>query len=133
MRIALVSDSFEPMRDGVAQVTGGLARSLAAQGHDVSVVAPQLRGTSAREVDHGVSVRRLRSVPVPLYGQYRWPLFPFAHLRAIGKEADVVHLQTPGMLGTTGFLAARRYGLPLVGTFHTNLKEMARSVPQKLL
>ncbi len=133
MRIALVSDSFEPMRDGVAQVTGGLARSLARAGHEVRVFAPRLHTTPRREEVQGVSVRRVLSVPVPLYGQYRWPLFPFTQVRAIGKDADVIHLQTPGLLGTAGFLAARRYRLPLLGTFHTNLREMRKSVPQKLL
>lgn len=133
MHVALVSDSYEPMRDGVAQVTGGLARSLARLGHRVQVFAPLLRGAAPREEADGVSVRRVRSVPVPLYGQYRWPLFPFSQLAAIGRDADVVHLQTPGLLGTAGFLSARRYGRPLLGTFHTNLREMAQSVPQKLL
>ncbi len=133
MRIALVTDSFEPMRDGVAQVTGGLARSLVHAGHEVRVFAPRLRDTPRKEDGQGFSVRRVLSVPVPLYGQYRWPVFPFAQVRAIGKYADVVHLQTPGLLGTAAFFAARRYRLPLVGTFHTNLKEMRGSVPQKLL
>lgn len=133
MNVALVSDSFEPMRDGVAQVTGGLARSLARLGHGVRVFAPRLAGAPAFEEVDGVSVRRVRSVPVPLYGQYRWPLFPFSQLRSIGRGTDVVHLQTPGLLGTAGFLAARRYRLPLLGTFHTNLREMAQSVPQKFL
>ncbi len=133
MRVALVSDSYEPMRDGVAQVTGGLARSLAHLGHDVRVFAPRLRDLPAETERDGVKVVRVRSVPVPLYGQYRWPLFPFSQLRAIGRDADVVHLQTPGLLGTAGFLAARRYRRPLLGTFHTNLREMTASVPQKLL
>lgn len=132
MRIALVSDSFEPMRDGVAQVTGGLARSLVAGGHEVSVLAPAVTGAVRHEDRDGVRIHRVRSVPVPLYGQYRWPVFPFAHLREVGRWADVVHVHTPGLLGTTAFFAARRYRRPLLGTFHTNLREMAGSVPNKL-
>ncbi len=133
MKIALVSDSFEPMRDGVAQITGGLARSLVRSGHDVRVLAPQAGQALPREVTDGVEVRRVRSVPVPLYGQYRWPVFPFGQARALGRWADVIHAQTPGLLGTTAFLAARAYHRPLLGTFHTNLREMAGSVPNKLL
>lgn len=133
MRIALVSDSFAPMRDGVSQVTQGLGRALASAGHEVRVFGPRLRGAPRSETDHGVEIRRVASVPVPLYGQYRWPLLPFAHVGAIGRDADLIHLQTPGLLGTSGFLAARRFRLPLVGTFHTNLREMAASVPQKFL
>ncbi|MGD0250223.1 MAG: glycosyltransferase, partial [Thermoplasmata archaeon] len=63
------------------------------------------------------------------------PVFPFGLLREArgNREADIVHLHTPGPLGTMAFLTARRYGQPLVGTFHTNLREMRASVPQKFL
>ncbi len=137
MEIAYFTDSYPPMRDGVAAVTSGLARTMARLGHRVRVFAPNPRTgapTEEEELD-GVVVRRLRSVPVPLYGQYRWPVFPFGLVReAHGtREADVIHLHSPGPLGSVGFLAARRFHRPLVGTFHTNLKEMRESVPQKLL
>ncbi len=137
MRIAFFTDSYLPQRDGVASVTGGLARTLVRLGHSVRVVTPSpVRGAAGAEAtDGGITVRRLRSVPVPLYGQYRWPVFPLGLLResAGGADADLVHLHTPGPIGSMGFLVARRFGLPLVGTFHTNLREMADSVPRKLL
>jgi glycosyltransferase involved in cell wall biosynthesis len=135
MEIAYFSDSYPPMRDGVAQVTSGLARTVAAQGHSVRVYAPRPAGgaTPVEETVDGVEVRRLRSVPVPLYGEYRWPLFPFRVVGQASRGTDVVHLHTPGLLGTTGFLSARHAGRPLVGTFHTDLDAMRQSVPQKLL
>ena len=135
MEIAYFSDSYPPMRDGVAQVTSGLARTVAAQGHTVRVYAPRTaRGPSARvAMVDGVEVHRLRSLPVPLYGEYRWPVFPFRVVGDAAKHADVVHLHTPGLLGTTGFLSARHAHRPLVGTFHTNLDAMRESVPPKLL
>jgi len=137
MEVLFFTDSYPPMRDGVAAVTSGLARTLVRLGHSVRVIAPNtLRGApSEEEVVDGVLVQRVRSVPVPLYGQYRWPVFPFGLLRKAwgGREADVVHLHTPGALGSMAFLTARRFHRPLVGTFHTNLNEMRASVPQKLL
>jgi 1,2-diacylglycerol 3-alpha-glucosyltransferase len=137
MEIAYFTDSYPPMQDGVAAMTSGLARTLARLGNEVSVFAPNpvTGAASEEEVVDGVRVRRVRSVPVPLYGQYRWPVFPFDLLRKVrgSGEADIVHLHTPGPLGTMAFLASRRYGQPLVGTFHTNLWEMRSSVPQKLL
>ncbi|HTT17189.1 MAG TPA: glycosyltransferase [Thermoplasmata archaeon] len=136
MRIAYFSDSYPPMRDGVAHVASDLARTVAAQGHEVRVYAPR-PGPSDRvpreEVSDGVTVRRLASLPVPLYGQYRWPVFPFRVVREAARDAEVVHLHTPGLLGTSGFLAARHARRPLVGTFHTNLDAMRASVPRKLL
>ncbi len=133
MQIAYFSDSYPPMRDGVAQMASGLARTIAAQGHEVHVYAPSIpRAPEPPEVA-GVAVRRVRSLPVPLYGEYRWPVFPFGVVPRAARDADVVHLHTPGLLGTTGFLAARAARRPLVGTFHTNLRAMGDSVPHKLL
>jgi glycosyltransferase involved in cell wall biosynthesis len=137
MEIAFFTDSYEPMRDGVAAVTAGLARALVRLGHSVQLFAPDvLVGARPREdIEDGVRVRRIRSVPVPLYTQYRWPVFPFGLLREVrgSGDADVIHIHTPGVIGSMGFLAARRFGRPLVGTFHTNLREMEASVPRKLL
>ncbi|HTP53625.1 MAG TPA: glycosyltransferase [Thermoplasmata archaeon] len=137
MEIAFFTDSYDPMHDGVAAVTGGLARTIARLGHTVRVFTSDTKvgAPSREEVVGGVTVRRVRSVPVPLYGQYRWPVFPFSLIRQTHgvRDADVVHLHTPGPIGSMGFLSSRRYHRPLVGTFHTNIREMRESVPQKFL
>jgi glycosyltransferase involved in cell wall biosynthesis len=137
MQVVFFTDSYVPMRDGVATVTNGLARSLHRLGHSVRVFAPNpVVGvpTEESEVD-GVAVTRVRSLPVPLYPQYRWPLNPFALLRqrrGVG-DADVLHIHSPGGVGSAGFLTSRRFDLPLVGTFHTNIREMQSSVPARFL
>ena len=136
MEVAFFTDSYPPMQDGVAAVTGGLARTLTRLGHRVRVFAPNpVPGASSEEVRAGLFVRRVRTVPMPLYGQYRWPVWPFGllHSARIVRDADVIHLHTPGPLGSMGFLLARQFGRPLVGTFHTNLREMRQSVPSKWL
>jgi len=137
MDVLFYTDSYPPMRDGVSAVTSGLARTLVRLGHSVRVIAPNTHNgaPSTEEVVDGVQIRRIRSIPVPLYGQYRWPVFPF---RApwgdwSGRDADVIHLHTPGPLGSMAFLMSRHFHRPLVGTFHTNLKEMETSVPRKFL
>jgi 1,2-diacylglycerol 3-alpha-glucosyltransferase len=137
MEVAFYTDSYVPMRDGVATVSDGLARTLHRLGHHVRVFAPNpvVGAPTVEADDQGIEVTRVRSLPVPLYAQYRWPLNPFALLRQRRgvQRADVIHLHTPGGIGSAGFLASRRFDLPLVGTFHTNLAEMRWSVPQKLL
>jgi len=137
MEIAFFTDSYEPMRDGVSSVTAGLARTLVRLGHSVRVCAPDIRvGVASREtVEDGVRVRRVRSIPVPLYSQYRWPVFPFGLFGGVHRadDVDVIHLHSPGPIGSMGFLTARRLRRPLVGTFHTNIREMRSSVPQKFL
>jgi 1,2-diacylglycerol 3-alpha-glucosyltransferase len=137
MEVVFYTDSYVPMRDGVAAVTEGLARSLRRLGHSVSVFAPNpAPGPRTVETDpDGVVVTRVRSIPSPLYPQYRWPVNPFALLRERGGigDADVLHLHSPGGVGSAGFLTSRRFHRPLVGTFHTNIREMQSSVPSRLL
>ncbi len=137
MEVAFFTDSYVPMKDGVAAVTDGLARTLQRLGHRVKVFAPQTRigAPPSDEVVDGVEVRRVRTLPVPLYAQYRWSLFPFGLLRAARgvQDVDVIHLHTPGPIGSMAFLASRRFERPLVGTFHTNIRAMREAVPQKFL
>lgn len=136
MEVAFFTDSYPPIQDGVSAVTEGLARTLSRLGHRVRVFAPNpLAGASAEENHDGVAVRRIRTVPMPLYGQYRWPVWPFGLIRSArgARDADVIHLHSPGPIGGMAFLTARRFGQPLVGTFHTNIREMQGSIPAKLL
>ncbi len=137
MQVAFFTDSYPPMRDGVAEITGGLARSLVRLGVNVRVFAPQTKNRlpSEESEEDGVLIRRVRTVPVPLYSQYRWPLFPLGLVRGARhlSEADVIHVHTPGGIGSAAFLASRRFDRPLVGTFHTNIRAMEVSVPRKLL
>ncbi|HTZ61149.1 MAG TPA: glycosyltransferase [Thermoplasmata archaeon] len=137
MEVIFFTDSFPPMRDGVAAVTNGLARSIRRLGHSVHVFAPHpIVGAPTEELEvDGVALTRVRSLPVPLYPQYRWPLNPLALLRerrGVG-DADVLHIHSPGGIGSAGFLTSRRYALPLVGTFHTNIAEMQGSFPSRFL
>jgi glycosyltransferase involved in cell wall biosynthesis len=113
-----------------------LAKALTRLGHGVRVYAPNpvVGAPPRREVIEGVPVLRVRSLPVPLYGEYRWPLWPFPALRAerLADSVDVLHLHTPGMLGSAAWVSARRWNKPLVGTFHTNVWEMRNSFPSSL-
>ncbi len=132
MEIAFFTDSYLPTRDGVATVTSALARELTFQGHPVTVFTPSPTPGPGRDEagPDGVTVVRTRSLRVPLYGQYRWGLTPLAPLLDRNfRRFDVVHIHTPGMMGSAGFLAARHFRRPLVGTFHTNVWEMRESFP----
>ena len=133
MEIAFFSESYTPTPDGVASVVSALARSLHRLGHGVRVFTPNpTKGAPpTHTVVDGIPVVRVRSVPVPLYGEYRWAVFPFAQLRGahLADEVDVLHLHTPGIMGSTAFLASRHFRKPLVGTFHTNVWAMRGSFP----
>jgi phosphatidylinositol alpha 1,6-mannosyltransferase len=131
MEIAFFTESYRPNLDGVAIETEALARALHRAGHSVRVYAPT-PSPGAVILPRGPDdpeVVRCRSVPMWRYPDYRWAVFPFpGPLRAkFGRDVDIVHVHTPAMMGGVGFMAARRYDKPIVGTFHTNVWEMAES------
>ena len=63
-------------------------------------------------------------VPIPFYGEMSIYV-PRAreYLRRVAADqVDVLHLTTPGPMGLTALWVAARTGLPLVGSFHTDLE-----------
>jgi glycosyltransferase involved in cell wall biosynthesis len=129
VRLAYFSDSFLPTHDGVSHFLLYMGRELTRQGHQVTLFTPRAPQDADRDAGYGFPVVRLPSLPLPYYPQYRWAVLPGASLAGRSGDFDVVHVHTPGPVGTTGLLAARHWGVPAVGTFHTNLKDMRQSLP----
>lgn len=125
MRLALVTDTYLPEVNGVTTVLAVMRDGLRARGHEVLVVAP--RYPTPGPDDAGV-IRRA-SIPCPGYEQVRLSS-PFGGDVRAALDAfrpDLVHVVTEGPLGGIGRRYARRRGLPLVTSFHTDFpRYMAR-------
>jgi phosphatidylinositol alpha 1,6-mannosyltransferase len=129
MRIALVTESFLPDVNGVANSVVRVADHLVRRGHQPLVIAPQpppaVRDTL---VDVPYPVVRVSSLPMPGYPHIRLGLPTptiAATLRAHGTE--VVHLASPFVLGAWGLLAARTLRLPTVAVYQTDVAAYARA------
>jgi phosphatidylinositol alpha 1,6-mannosyltransferase len=129
MRIALVTESFLPDVNGVANSVVRTAEHLVRRGHQPLVIAPQpppaVRDT---RVDVPYPVVRVASMPMPGYPQIRLGLPTptiSAALRAHGTE--VVHLASPFVLGAWGMMAARSQQLPTVAVYQTDVAAYARA------
>ena len=119
MRIAYCSDSLPPVTDGVTRTLSALVATLQEGGVEfqfVSAVRPD------PELNWRDRVHTVPSVPFPLYPYYRVGL-PIARTvdRVLDAFApDVVHVVTPSLLGLYGVRYARRRGIPVVASFHTD-------------
>src|SRR5438105_766919 len=126
MRIAIFTESYAPVINGVASAVRWLAEALAPE-HEVVVYAPRFPGFR----DSGAAVVRLPSYRVP--GHRSYPLaLPWspAHFREfIRRKFDVVHTHSPFMLGQVGRRWALRAGIPSVTTYHTLYVEYAHYGP----
>jgi glycosyltransferase involved in cell wall biosynthesis len=75
------------------------------------------------------------SIPLPGYEELelRFPM-PTAVLELVEAVApDVVHVATPGPVGACGLLAAKVLGIPVVGSWHTELGPYALHLTRDLL
>jgi len=123
VRVALVTESFLPQTNGVANSVRHVAEQLRRLGHEPMVVAPG-PGPSHHL---GIPVTRVRSVGVPGYRSFPVGLPDAAVEQSLAAFApDVVHLASPLVVGAAGLRAARRLGVPTVAVYQTDVARFAR-------
>src|SRR4051794_15457638 len=101
MRIAIITESFPPDVNGVANSVIRAAEHLVERGHAPLVIAP--RPASGRPAVTGrfpYPVVRVPSLPTPGYSGFRLGL-PSRRIAAALREhrTDLVHLASPFVLG----------------------------------
>ena len=127
MRIALFSESYEPIVNGVSVCVTTLRDELSKRGHEVFVFAPAYKGF----VDGRDDVFRFPSRHTVLMPDYPFPI-PYApelFRKFKSLRPDIVHTQTPFLLGIIGRKWARQCGVPVVSTNHTLYTEYAHYMP----
>ena len=67
MKIAITSDFYYPMTNGVAVFSHNLAKGLAKRGHEVMVICPSMTGKYYVRTEEGVKTVHLSSVRFPFY------------------------------------------------------------------
>ncbi len=110
MRIALFSECFTPVANGVVTSVATLRSTLIAQGHRVYLFAP---GSPQPEDD--ADIYRLPELPFPRHPYHLARPFPRPHVDLSSLEADIVHCH-PFTVGRLGSEMARKNNLPRIAT-----------------
>ena len=110
---------------------GHLVDGLAQRGHRITIVRPRQRQESPRfSVTQRVGCRQVRlpGVPIPGYPQLRLGLPARRRLRQqwLLNRPDLVHVATEGPLGASAITMARKMGIPVTSSFHTNFDQYTR-------
>ena len=131
MRIGFFSDRYLPFTDGIACSMEDARRELEARGHEVYIFAPS---PNRRYREAAPRITRFPAVKGLFFDDYRCSLFyPPRARRQIDKlDLDLIHFHTPGQVGMFGAYYARRNGIPLVTTYHTDLYEYVTHYPSVL-
>jgi 1,2-diacylglycerol 3-alpha-glucosyltransferase len=121
MKILLATDTYYPDVNGAAYFTYRLATLLAKRGHNVSVMCPSRSFKNTISNDKEVMVYGIRSIHLPVYQNFRTSPFSISRtVRRVVREIspDIVHIQNHFLIGKEAVSAAKKLGIPVIGTNH---------------
>jgi glycosyltransferase involved in cell wall biosynthesis len=122
VRILYVSDVYFPRVNGVSTSIQTFRCELERLGHATTLVAPAY--PAAHADDPGILRIPSRAVPLdPEDRAMRWRALRGTHRRLACERFDLVHVQTPFLAHYAGIGFARRFGVPVVATYHTLFEE----------
>jgi phosphatidylinositol alpha 1,6-mannosyltransferase len=123
VRVAIVSECFLPVVNGVTNSVLRVCEHLRAAGHEVLVIAP---GTDESEDHEGIRVVRVPALELPVVSSMPVGVPSRRILKALREFApDVVHLAAPFVVGARGLAAARKLGIPTVAIYQTDVAGFA--------
>lgn len=122
LHIAIVSETFAPALNSVANTLDRLCAGLTARGHQLQLVRPRQRGDGSRHSDAHLLLTHGWSLPG--FPDIHWGLSARHKLYKNWQvqRPDVLYIATEGPLGLSALWAARRLGIPVVSGFHSNLQ-----------
>jgi glycosyltransferase involved in cell wall biosynthesis len=123
LHIALISETFPPEPNSVANTLGRLCAGLSARGHQLQLIRPRQASDAGQTSD--AQLLLTQGWPLPGYPGLQWG---FAARRTLLKHwqlqrPDVLYIATEGPLGLSALRVARRMGIPVVSGMHSNLQQ----------
>lgn len=133
LHITLITETFPPEINGVANTLGRLCDGLRARGHQVELVRPRQSVDQSRPSD--AQLLLCRGWPLPGYPGLQWGQSSMHKLlrRWTRQRPDVLYIATEGPLGLSALRAARRLGISVVSGFHTNFQQYSNQYGLSLL
>lgn len=124
MKIALYAGMFEENKDGATKALYELVDSLIKKGHEVGVwgfsITPQEK--------EGLHLHTIPSIPFPLYREYRVTMPSRKLKRQIAEfNPDIIHITVPDLVGVSLMKFARKRGIPVLMSFHTDFPSYLKS------
>jgi len=122
----MFSDSYKPYTSGVVTSIVSFKEELTRLGHEVFIFAPSYPQETEEE-----NVFRFFSFPAPTKKDFALalPVYPGMNLLLKRLDLDIIHVHSPFTMGRVGYHYARKFGIPLVFTFHTRYDQYVHYVP----
>ncbi|GFM78109.1 glycoside hydrolase [Pseudomonas cichorii] len=122
LHVTLITETFTPEINGVANTLGRLCDGLRLRGHRVELIRPRQGEEAGFAAD---DLMLCRGWPIPGYPGLQWGQSSMHKLlrRWQRRRPDVLYIATEGPLGLSALRAARRLGIAVISGFHTNFPQ----------
>lgn len=120
LNILYTIECYLPIISGSGIATKRIATGLAKRGHRVAVACPGKGFGVEKNIEDGVIVYRLSSIPVLIYREYYFSPFARRFMDNIFDEfkPDIVNLEDHFFISTAAYVEANKRGIPVIGTNH---------------
>ena len=125
MNILQVNKFYYPEVGGIEHVVQNIAEGLPNL-YDTRVLAARPRGLGGRERHNGVEIKKVSSLGVAMSVPLA-PTFPL-QLRAVARNADIVHHHLPNPLSTVSQLIAGTGNSTVIATYHSDIVRQATAL-----
>ena len=127
MRVGIFTESYYPLINGVSTSVHTLMAELERAGHTVFIITSQFPNYR----DERPGIYRFPSINSLVEPDYVLPIpiSPYISAALPKLKLDIVHSQSPFLLGLLAARVAKRYGLPHISTNHTLYTEYAHYMP----
>ena len=117
MRIAIFSDCYFPVKNGVVTSISELKAGLEARGHYVIIFTVRHKGY--RDTQSGII--RFPAIPIGLGTELAFGLIDQSKVNSLVRthQIDLIHIHTEVSLCVSGIRAARKFSIPRIHTTHT--------------
>ena len=126
MKIFEAMDCYLPDVDGVVNCVHNYSLNLSEKA-DVTVVVP--KNKRGYKDDFPYKVVRCTSMYIPvLKDHYGLPKFDKKFKKTLlNTDCDIIHVHSPFGMGKFALKIAKLKGVPIVGTFHSNMRTIFKS------
>ncbi len=128
LHITVVTETYPPEINGVANTMRHLVAGLAVRGHQLHVVRPRQGTDSGSSGGARTGETLVPGLPIPGYRGLRFGLPVFACLRRLWQvqRPDLIYIATEGPLGHAALKAAEAHAIPTATGFHTQFEQYSR-------
>ncbi|UCH93565.1 MAG: glycosyltransferase family 1 protein [Candidatus Aminicenantes bacterium] len=124
MKVAIYAGMFKENHDGAVKTLYELVDSLLQKEIELGVwgfsITPQQR--------KGLTLYNIASIPLPLYKDYRITLPNHKLKKQLKKfNPDVMHITVPDLVGMSLMRFARKKGIPVLTSYHTDFPSYLKS------